>query len=159
MMAGYESYANNGTDSFGRLAISGWQPRDEMVSRFSDGTSNQIIFLEKFIPNWANSADNTNGYSWTGSYLMSWQDYRIGGFALLINDNPNLIAKDPENAVAENTQRPTNGTTANFLGSGHAGVINAAFGDGSVRTVNKTTLPLLIYKLCHVSDGENATLP
>jgi hypothetical protein len=159
MMTGYESYATDGTNAYGRLAISGWQPRDEMVARFSDGATNQIIFLEKFIPNWANSADNNQGYSWTGSYLMSWQDYRIGGFALLINDNANLIGKNLETSVAENTQRPVDGTTANFLGSGHSSVINIALGDGSVRQAAKETLPSIIQKLCNVSDGENVSLP
>ncbi|MDR2171850.1 MAG: DUF1559 domain-containing protein [Planctomycetaceae bacterium] len=160
MIPGNEAHATNGAgNQLGRLAISGWQARDELVARFSDGTTNQIMYLEKFVPNWAASSDNQQGYSWTGSFLMSWQDYRIGGFALLINDNPNLIGKDLENAVAENTLRPTDGNTANFLGSGHVSVINAALGDGSVRGIDKSILPIIIYRLSHVSDGEMVSLP
>ncbi|MDR1486254.1 MAG: DUF1559 domain-containing protein, partial [Planctomycetaceae bacterium] len=75
MMSGHESKATNDT---GRLPISGWSPRDEMVAWWRDGTTNQIIFLEKFVPNWSIGLETNIAYSWTGSYLMSWKDYRIG---------------------------------------------------------------------------------
>jgi hypothetical protein len=159
MMSGSESYA---TTEDGRLRISGWAPRDEMVAWWSDGATNQMIFLEKFVPNWTIGLEHNNqAYSWTGSYLMSWQDYRIGGgFACLIRgDQANLIGLNNETAVARNTQRPTNGTTANFLGSSHANVINVALGDGSVRAIDKGTLPAIIFALCHVNDGTNVNLP
>jgi prepilin-type N-terminal cleavage/methylation domain-containing protein len=136
-----------------------WTVRDELVSRWSDGTSNQIVLTEKHIPAWAKTPLDNNGRSWNGSYLMSWQDWRAGGgFARLVVDQADLIAPSTAN-IANGTQLPVNGTASSFIGSSHASVVNTLKGDGSVSGINKTISSTSFYRLCHVSDGNVVTIP
>jgi type II secretory pathway pseudopilin PulG len=144
--------------------VDAWTARDELVSRWSDGTSNQIVVTEKHIPKWAKTptinfvATSKNAiYSWNGSYLMCWSDWRVGGgFARLVTDQAGLIAQS-ESSVAEFTQLPVNGTSTSFIGSSHASVVNTLFGDGSVRGINKTIEPVSFHRLSHVSDGNTVS--
>ncbi|MDR3108911.1 MAG: DUF1559 domain-containing protein [Planctomycetaceae bacterium] len=129
-----------------------WACRNEMTA-WSDGTSNQIAFLEKHMPQWARKKANNQAYSWNGSYLMAWTDFRAGGYARLITNQTDLIAKSATVPVVD-TQMLASGTNAqNFFGSYHSGTINALIGDGSVRGISKTVDTQTLYNGCHVSDA------
>jgi prepilin-type N-terminal cleavage/methylation domain-containing protein len=139
--------------------VESWKLRDEIVSRWSDGTSNQIILTEKHVPAWAKTPLNNQGRSWNGSYLMCWSDWRAGGgFARLVTDQTDLIAASTAN-ITLNTQLPVNGTASSFIGSSHPSVVNTLKGDGSVSGISKTISSVSFYRLCHVSDGNVVTDP
>jgi prepilin-type N-terminal cleavage/methylation domain-containing protein len=136
-----------------------WTVRDEMVARWSDGVSNQIVVTEKHIPAWSKTPINNQGRSWNGSYLMCWSDWRAGGgFARLVTDQTDLIAQAASN-IASNTQLPVNGTASSFIGSSHSSVVNTLLGDGSVRGINKSINSTSFYRLCYVNDGNVVSIP
>jgi prepilin-type processing-associated H-X9-DG protein len=134
-----------------------WKPREKMMAVWQDGTSNQIIFAEKHIPQWARKTASNQAFSWNGSYLMCWTDYRAGGFARLVTNQSDLIAPSLEK-IALNTQLPVNTSAQYFYGSSHGGTLNVLLGDGSVRGVSKTIDPQIFYNNCHTSDGNPANL-
>lgn len=139
--------------------VESWTVCDELVARWSDGTSNQIVVTEKHIPKWAKIPLNNQSRSWNGSYLMSWQDYRAGGgYGRLVTDQVDLIAPSTAN-ITTNTQLPVNGTAQYFIGSSHSGIVNTLMGDGSVSGINKTINSTSFYRLCHVSDGNVVSIP
>jgi type II secretory pathway pseudopilin PulG len=146
-------FSGSSTTAGDHRYVESWTVRDELVARWSDGTSNQIVVTEKHVPAWAKTPNNDQGRSWNGSYLMCWSDYRAGGgFARLVTDQANLIAPSTS-SIASNTQLPVDGTSASFIGSFHPSVVNTLLGDGSVRGINRTIDPTSFYRLCHVSDG------
>ncbi|MDR1491395.1 MAG: DUF1559 domain-containing protein [Planctomycetaceae bacterium] len=150
------SGANNDLSDHNK--IRSWQPRGDTMASWSDGTSNQIIFAEKHVPAWARKKANNQAYSWNGSYLMSWTDYRAGGYARLVTNQADLIAPAP-NSIAVDTQLPSSGTSAQyFYGSYHAGTLNVLLGDGSVQGVSKTVDPQAFYDNCNTSDGKTSKL-
>jgi hypothetical protein len=135
-----------------------WTVRDELVSRWSDGTSNQIVITEKHVPVWAKTPINQQGRSWNGSYLMSWQDWRAGGgYGRLVTDQADLIAPSTA-SIAAYTQLPVDGTAQYFIGSSHS-IVNTLMGDGSISGISKTINSTLFYRLCHVSDGNVISNP
>ena len=84
--------------------------------------------------------------------------------ARLVFTDPNLIARSPmEPATSASTALPNGPAPLNtgiyHLGSSHTGVINTLLGDGSVRGIAKTTDPLLMWQLTHVSDGSATSVP
>jgi prepilin-type processing-associated H-X9-DG protein len=137
--------------------IRNWEPRGETMASWLDGTSNQIIFAEKHVPQWARKTASNQAYSWNGSYLMSWTDYRAGGYARLVTNQTDLIAKSPSD-IAVNTQLPVNTSAQYFYGSYHAGTLNVLLGDGSVQGVSKTVDTQNFYNSCHISDGNVSKL-
>jgi len=122
------SYAYNG-QIFG-LAYSGWgQGSKQFPSFISDGTSNTIFFTEKEIeyyssPNWAPSGGLNYWPDW-GPSIASPEDARqLTGPASIFQVQP-----------------APNQVDGNRANSPHAGGINAALGDGSVRFVSQGISP------------------
>jgi hypothetical protein len=134
-----------------------WQPRGNTLMSWQDGTSNQIIFAEKHIPEWARKRATDRGYSWNGSYLMCWNDWRAGGFARLVTNQSDLIARSPKDITLD-TQLPVNTSAQYFYGSAHGSVLNVLIGDGSGRGVSKSVDTQIFYNNCHTSDGNPASL-
>ena len=161
--------------------ITSWTPGDTM-SRWRDGTSNQIVFAEKHIPSWALGLQNSDGanfhadntqYTWDITYtgaLINWWD---SGYARASIDptpylsNIQTIARSPKEPSeqvrqAANSQgliaAPAWGIEYG-LGSYHPGTLNLALGDGSVRGCSVTINSLIIAALCNVSDGVAVSLP
>jgi hypothetical protein len=135
-----------------------WKPREKTMATWQDGTSNQIIFAEKHIPQWARKTASDQAFSWNGSYLMSWIDYRAGGFARLVTNQSDLIAPSSEK-ITLNTQLPVDTSAQYFYGSYHSSTLNVLLGDGSVRGASKTIDTQIFYNNCHTSDGNSASLP
>ena len=143
-----------------------WKPRDDM-SRWSDGTSNQIIFGEKFV----RRSDHGNcDYErvYDCSYFFAsdnWREFGIGRNAAAVTRV--LAGPNDFNNAADTARRPNSNTA---FGGTHPNTINFAFGDGSIRGISITTPTdtgtrdindgmSVFSKLAHVSDGFSVSLP
>jgi len=138
-----------------RGCISDWTFRDSMAW-WADGTTNQLIFVEKFVPPWAleDRMDNSSN-QWHGNYGMPKVNHN-GNVARTISNNGRLFARginDP------NWQTVTAPNGNEWLGSCHAGIVNFLLGDGSVRSIVTTTPPMLMWRLTCVDDGDSVSLP
>jgi len=111
------------------------------MSRWVDGTSNQIIFGEKHIPI---GIMGTDAVAWRHdqNYLAATdsngRDWAIG----------RAVAEAYPLASPRDTHMPQR-----YFGSWHAGVCNFAMGDGSVRAISVTAPGKVVGSLVHVSDG------
>ena len=141
-------------------SIANWELRDTM-SWWTDGTSNQFIFAEKHIPDWALPETGISaGNYWNGTYLLGRASFAFNPARIVLSSG-NLFARTPsETATSDITKGPTNISSNQYgLGSSHTGVVNFLLGDGSVRSVTVTTPPRIIWQLTNVNDGEHVALP
>jgi prepilin-type processing-associated H-X9-DG protein len=148
---GYAAHAAN---------IMDWTYRDSMAY-WQDGSSNQFVMLEKYVPDWAVSNDTAAANSWYGGYQNSAED----------SDNYNLTRGIPVNARlfgrAPNDPNRTDSTIAahsgayclETIGSFHPGMINILFGDGSIHSASVVTRPEIMWQLTHTNDGAVTSLP
>ncbi|MDO4558956.1 MAG: DUF1559 domain-containing protein, partial [Planctomycetia bacterium] len=145
-------------------SIQSWKPRDSM-SRFTDGTSNTIVFGEKHIPS-ANigvcgpTSDKTWDCSYliaTGSYNNSSRNFQVGRSIHLIRPEP--IAKGANDFADYNLYPHPAKYNYYAFGSAHSGVCNFTMGDGSVRGIPTSVSRDVMMALAHVSDGKTVTLP
>ncbi|MDR0338408.1 MAG: DUF1559 domain-containing protein [Planctomycetaceae bacterium] len=158
----------NGSDRWGDLLkITSWEPRDTM-SRWQDGASNQLIFGEKFIPNWSlvtgTSPGTTTQRLWDGSYFYGDED-RCWSFARIIhldwvgNEPGRIIPKSPDDPYFVNNTPPDNYWGRGSFGSHHPGVVQFTLGDGAVRILPITISPDILYALGAVNDGTPVSIP
>ncbi|MCL2346824.1 MAG: DUF1559 domain-containing protein [Planctomycetaceae bacterium] len=164
--------------------VSTWEIRDSL-SRFVDGTSNQLMLGEKQIYIGGDSSDTKN-------YPAAFEEDPPGSFGendeqaySLMSDGSWLIATQWSVAIArpvhlnfpvatlesDPSWRLLPGIQAknkapnfwwNFppaFGSWHPGVCNFAVGDGSVTSIADTINPALLAKLGMVKDGFTASIP
>jgi len=144
------------TDATSHNVINGYEMSANM-SRWQDGTSNQIILAEKNIPAFAKREATNNAFSWNGSYLMSWSDWRMtGGVGRLLPPNAAKVIAAHNKTIVSSVQ--CGGTQREDLwGSEHASVIMAAQGDGAVRAMSKSVDPDVFYSVSHVQDGKSVS--
>lgn len=138
------------------------------MARWTDGTSHQLIFGEKFIPTWALSTTGSasiNQRQWDGSYYYGSEgSNRCFGVARLIHNDSTaqpgrILPKSPSDSYfAENTP-PNNYWGHGSFGGHHPKVCQFAIGDGSVRALPVTITPPVLYALAAVNDGASVTLP
>jgi hypothetical protein len=137
-------------------------------ARWSDGTSNQLCFAEKFIPGWAFNDVGWPSQYWDGDYSDTFPNQGCARMARIVSDTPGLFAtgiNDPDRPSKTDRSQPTNQTAGQTngsneqLGSCHPGIVNALVGDGSVHTLSITLRPLVATQLTVVNDGNAATLP
>lgn len=122
-----------------------WQPRDPM-SRWTDGSSNQIMFGEKHIPIGIMGSESTawrHDQNYMAATDSSGRDWALG--RTLTESYPLANPRD-----TSNPQR--------YFGSWHAGVCNFVMGDGSVRAISVTSPGKTLGQLAHVSDGGTESL-
>ena len=139
--------------------------RDDLT-RFQDGTSNQLIFTEKFVPAWAMSDDSDNAFRWYGAYYLSSGASGISNVVRPVSSNARIFGRGPNdsNRSDPGATGPTpTGTTATSgleaFGSMHPIIVNALLGDGSVRSFPITMYPEMMWRLGSVADGNSVTLP
>jgi hypothetical protein len=139
------------------LGISSWNPRDSMVW-WRDGTSNQLIFGEKFIPlDKVGSCSLSNGHWDCGFMGMSVprpepvaRAFKYGAG----NSSPLLFP------TVAGTPSGLDGLRSSSFGSWHSGVCNFVLGDGAVRAISVTTaVEGVLYPLSVCDDGSSASLP
>ena len=137
-----------------------WEVKDTMA-RWSDGTSNQIIIGEKWIPSWALEATTGITASWDNSYLSQWTNECLFGSARFIEDTPGVppIARSPnDSTIPEGTGAhsftPSNNWGKCGFGSHHPGTCNFVLGDGSVQAFSVTMNPTTLMNLADVRSGQ-----
>ncbi len=159
-----------------------WSSRDTMAW-WSDGSSNQVIFGEKHVPNEKLNvcymADPTTpteiydcSYLSTGSYAHEFDVGRHMGYAAGNIQGVTLAPNGNYIPTQNLTTPPGDASPAIELisfGSNHPGVINFCLGDGAVRAVSVTTPANIgvtaegradiMVMLSHVNDGGTATIP
>jgi prepilin-type N-terminal cleavage/methylation domain-containing protein len=137
-----------------------WFPRDSF-SRWSDGTSNQIVIGEKHIPqNRLGSCGRAPGDTSDKQYA-DCAYIAVGGqtrFSMARGWQyglPHLIARGPDDYTAD----VQDCTTTYSFGSWHAGICLFLIGDGSVHSFPVTTPPTMLENFIHVDDGKMVVLP
>lgn len=123
----------------------------------SDGLSNTILFTEKYVPPPLHQSEDY-AYTWScdangwtcRSIEASWMYHPFrAGVRQLAQDSSSPQDRDGNGTV---------GAGDNYgFGSAHPGGLNAAFGDGSVRTFRYETSPDLWLRLCQRDDGAVVT--
>jgi prepilin-type N-terminal cleavage/methylation domain-containing protein len=147
------------------LYITGVTYNRLMERAWKDGTSNQLLFAEKHIPEWANEADDIDATRWDGGYHRCAGDVNAGAImARIVSVEPELIARSPQDSLrhpkSTTSMRPiAHRAGREMLGSSHAGVLNGLLGDGTVHSISKDTLPTVLWYLTNTSDGNPVTLP
>jgi len=141
--------------------IMDYTPRDDM-SRWQDGTSNQVIFTEKHVPAWAITSTTASAYRWYGGTFPSYSEGYIYNVARLFSARATTFARGPNDPGVIEEDSPdvaTSGYGNYMFGSNHPGIVSACLGDGSVRVLPITTPALTMWRLCNVRDGNTVVLP
>ncbi len=122
----------------------------------SDGTSNTILFGERFHydPNFANISTYA-GWAWAD--VNSTEDYLLGAGLTGVNQTTGT----PINwqVPAGKTGYTYTDPRLNAFGSGHPSGANFAFADGSVRFMTNSTPVDVLRLLCIRNDGQVVTPP
>jgi hypothetical protein len=147
--------------------ITHWSPREDMAW-WQDGTSNQLIVGEKFIPFECLGVDP----QWDGGYINSNQNHQNGNVGRGILDTVQSIKRSDKDYAGAGEITPTsnielfgqgagqNANLQNFVFGGiHPGVCNFLVGDGSVHPIPPTTNSAVVWGLAAVNDGEAVSLP
>jgi prepilin-type N-terminal cleavage/methylation domain-containing protein/prepilin-type processing-associated H-X9-DG protein len=134
-----------------------WEVRDDM-SRWADGSSNQLVVGEKHIPIpeiglcGHESTTPSPGYARGHcSYLVTGKERVAGAFALAYDAGTGY-------AIGLADHLPGYGYN-NHFGSLHPGVCNFVMGDGSVHSLAVTTPTATIVALSNVNDGKTVKFP
>ena len=157
-----------GDDKNHQNRIVSWTPSMTMAS-WLDGTSNLIMFGEKFIPAHAlNSDAHYSHQTWDGSYLAasgSWDLWFNGARPVYNSPDWPIIGRSPralDDRYGGNgyDRQPNAGTWHSLgFGSNHPGVCQFVLGDGSVRAFPVTIADSILYRFGDVQDGQTVTLP
>jgi len=161
-----------------------WKPRDS-ISWWSDGTSNQMVFVEKHIPSdflneclrvtsEASDPNKRGRFSLIDcSYLGSGGTTGQGGesderpFYSVYNSTSNgnanyagkVIAISPDYGNFKQPNVDINPWWTYAIGSYHTGVFQTLIGDGAVRAITNVVNTTLLTQLTVVDDGNAVALP
>ncbi|MDR1958844.1 MAG: DUF1559 domain-containing protein [Planctomycetaceae bacterium] len=139
--------------------ITSWESRKN-IAYWEDGTSNQLIIGEKFVPQ---AMFEANG-QWDGGNFLGNATHQnlnvvraISSGAQSIKRSPNDI---PEGEYYMNNAESGNANTVHAVfGGTHPEVANFLLGDGSVHAISPTINRTTLWRLGHVKDGNPASLP
>jgi type II secretory pathway pseudopilin PulG len=139
--------------------ISNWEYRDTMAW-WSDGTSNQLCFGEKFIPAWAIGSTTNNSNYWDGAWYQTGNSETAYNVARCVWNTPRLFGRSPNDSNRATSTAPNASDEATeSLGSSHPGIVNFLLGDGSVRSIGIETRPMIMVYLTNTQDGNMIALP
>jgi hypothetical protein len=160
-----------GNDTGDFQYMHGYEPRDQ-ISYWSDGTTNQIVIGEKFIPQFARSlkgsasVDGNRARRWDGSMAHTWTQDSVFNVGRLVMDTRICITEGPkdmrvpERHTDGNLYTPVEANGNYGFGSSHGGgIVNFLIGDGTVKTFTSDVSTYVLYSLAQVSDGESVALP
>jgi hypothetical protein len=139
--------------------ISDWEYRDTMAW-WADGTSNQLCFGEKFIPAWAIGSTTGNSNYWDGAWYQTGSSTAAYNVARCVWNTPRLFGRSPNDSNRATDSAPSASDEATeSLGSSHPGIVNFLLGDGSVRSIDIVTRPMIMVYLTNTQDGNTLALP
>ncbi|MGL6194073.1 MAG: DUF1559 domain-containing protein [Thermoguttaceae bacterium] len=140
-----------------------WAPQDAM-SRWADGTSNQIVLGEKHIPLGAINQCRTSDAGATETAQADCSILNVGelrtppSFRIVRHrfafwgDTYDIMP----GIIPSNMKNYAHYSNASF-GSYHTGVCNFAFGDGSIQALSQTISPTVLACLGQVDDGKSVS--
>ena len=142
-----------------------WKSQDKM-SRWADGTSNQIVIGEKHIPIGyvgqcsSVNPDNAETLTQADCSILTADDVRMAPSFRIVRHRftawgPNH--NDMPGVVPSNIKGNAHYSNAAF-GSYHTGVCNFVLGDGSVQAFSTTIAPLMLSYWGGVNDGNSVSL-
>ena len=129
---------------------------------WADGTTNQIIFVEKYIPGWVYGRNDDTANYWDGGFHQTRNSSLAANCARIVSEESNLFARglnDPNRPSTASTNPVTDREGREMLGSCHAGIVNVLVGDASVRPWPITTNPSIAARLAHTNDGNLVEMP
>ena len=136
------------------IPVKEWGPRDTFAW-LSDGTSNQLLFGEKFF-----SQTYRNSQVGACDFIGDDCSY-LGSDANGINVTSLARTFDnfgpPGGPIA--LPNETTGNPPHRFGATHTGICNFLVGDGSVHSISATTPQSLLNALSVVNDGEAVAIP
>jgi prepilin-type processing-associated H-X9-DG protein len=138
-----------------------WTYRDSFAY-WLDGTSNQFVMIEKYVPAWAISDDTNAANSWYGGYQNSAEDANNYNLTRGVPVNGRLFGRSPNDSNRLDSTMSAHGGGLHCLetlGSYHPGVVNILFGDGSIHAASIVTRPEIMWQLTHTNDGNIVSLP
>ena len=144
-------------------SITNW----ELVATFAtwqDGTTNQIIFVEKHIPAWALDQDHEYACFWDGGYHFTNANQWGANSARVVSAVATLFARGPNDPnrpddSTANNRNPANQPGVAHIGSSHPTILNVLVGDGSVRAWALSTHPDIAARLACTLDGATVAMP
>ncbi|MDR2440239.1 MAG: DUF1559 domain-containing protein, partial [Planctomycetaceae bacterium] len=146
-----------GYDNDDRKFITSWESRDSMTW-WRDGTSNQLIIGEKFIPLDLIDKEGISGSDaqWDGGVINTNVTHAAMNTGRAIARTQACIKQSSKDIPATEITSGTNANTAHavFGGIHPGGTANFLLGDGSVHTFTSSTSWAIIHQLGHVNDGE-----
>jgi type II secretory pathway pseudopilin PulG len=138
-------------------------PRDP-ISYWADGTSNQIVFGEKHIPQGLANICRTPWFKQGECTALTIGARSCQGHSRQVHPSIRL-AQGPNDFVPPNLDSTANeqdysSVVGYGFGSYHSGICQFLIGDGSVRAfANSTPMAEVLCRLADVSDGEPVSLP
>jgi hypothetical protein len=150
--------SSTGNDKYHHSYIIRWECRDSFAW-WSDGTSNQLVVGEKFIPKFALGSDLMNHKRWDGGYLSVWPSEQIFNVGRFIHRDYRCLVANPNDPGVTSGQLPSNHWGHYGFGSNHTGTVNFMVGDGSVHGISGTISTEVLYNLARVNDGNASTIP
>jgi hypothetical protein len=142
-----------------------WTPTDNFAW-LSDGASNQILFGEKHVPisridECEGPTGSIFGATWDCGILMpadNWREMHCARSPTTRLGEP-LDSGRAEVIVSSPSKYANHNPDFYAFGSVHPGICNFLIGDGAVRSLNVSTLPLLVCQLVDTKDGNAVSLP
>ncbi|MDR1270157.1 MAG: DUF1559 domain-containing protein [Planctomycetaceae bacterium] len=150
--------SSDGSDQGHGSLVAGWECRDSMAW-WQDGSSNQLIVGEKFIPGFALSSDTQNHKRWDGGYLTAFATGQVFNVGRFIHQDYRCLVANPNDPGVVPNQTPDNHWGHYGFGSQHGEIVHFLLGDGSVHGVHGTIATSLLWNLARVNDGNNASIP
>lgn len=140
-----------------------WKPQDQM-SRWKDGTSNQIVLGEKHIPNgYVGKCAGPSSVDAGDCSILNVGEWRTApSFRVVRFIHPDHARDgDVQPGIVTPNEMGYTGLwdPSPAFGSAHTGVCNFIMGDGSVQAISSTVDPLLLAHLGCVNDGNSVSLP
>ncbi|MDR1382736.1 MAG: DUF1559 domain-containing protein, partial [Planctomycetaceae bacterium] len=147
-----------GSGSGDHTDLIGWECRDSFAW-WSDGTSNQLVAGEKFIPAFAVGTNIRNNKRWDGGYLTAYPADQVFNVGRFIHQDYRSIVTNSKDPGVTSGQVPSDHWGHYGFGSNHTGTVNFVVGDGSVHGISGTISTEVLYNLARVNDGNASTIP